>query len=537
MKPSTPLPVSTQAAPIAEPQPVPVSATPPAVVSIGNSIITADSSSQFVIGSQTLAPGAAPITRSRTVISLPSSGKEIVIGPSTQSILLHTPQSAPVITFGSSTLTADKSSQFHVGSQTLAPGGAITHGGQTVSLIAGGSSVVINGNTQQVSQQVATPTPVISLEGSQITANSQSQFVIGSQTLVAGSNAITISHQVLSLASSGDAVVFAARTQAITAPSHFVAIQPPILALDHSTITANSNSEYIVGGKTLHAGSPAITIPGSTISLAPSATAVIINGKTSSLFPQSILAAVAPPLITLGPSIIKAAKSGGYVIAGQTLSAGGSAITISGTGISLASEASELVIGSSTAHLSSQILALTTEAPILKIGTLLKTAVGPSALVYGGQTFEAGDMMTISGTMVSLAADDSYLKIGDSTSLLPKSDYGFGTQILEPGHAITVSGTVISLASDDSYLKIGSATEVLHAHTVTESTVVKPSGPSTARLRSEIRDPFTGSLVQAAPTVAPSPSGKSEGRRNYAGAAWLQLFCALVVVFGGNFVT
>ena len=555
-----------------KPQPVKASALPPHIVSVGSTTLTADSSSNFVIGSQTLAPGSVPITHSGIVYSLPSSGTGVVIGPSTQPIFTPTPQSAPVITLGGSTLTADSSSHFYVGSQTLAPGGTIVRGsqvvslasnaatvvigsqtqqlsqqsiapastpvitiggstltansashfeigsqtlvpggaaitnsaGRTVSLAAGGSSVVVDGQTQQVSQQVATPAPVITVGNSRITANSQSQFVVGSQTLAAGASAITVSNQVISLASSGNAVVFGQRTQAINAPSQFAATQAPVLTLGQSTFTANSKSEYIVAGQTLHAGSPAIVVSGSTISLAPSAAAVVVDGKTASLKPNSILATVAPPVITIGPSAVTAVQNGEYVIAGQTLSAGGSAITVSETRISLGSDTSDLVVGSSTHHLSPQVLELTTQAPVLTVGSAHISAVAPSEYVYGGTTFEVGDMMTISGTIVSLAADDSYVKIGASTSIIPKSDYMLGTQMLEPGHAITVSGTVISLASDDSYLKIGSSTERLHGHTILESTLAKSTGSATAR--SSVSDFVPGSLVQAAQTGTAIPS-------------------------------
>lgn len=587
-----------------KPEPVKISALPPGVISIGTIAIPADSSSHFVIGSQTLVPGSAPITHSGTVFSLPSSGSGIVIGPSTQPLVVPSVQSVPVITIGSSTLTTDSSSRFYVGSQTLVPGGTVIQGsktislafdasavivgsqtqqithqpvtptsipmisiggstltansashfrigsqtlvpggpaitnsvGQIVSLETGGSSVVVDGQTQKVYQQVPTPAPVITIGGSRITADSLSHFVVGSQTLAPGSNGITVSNQVISLASSGNAVVFGERTQAINAPSQFVVSQAPILTLGQSTITADSKSEYVIAGQTLHAGSSAIVVSRSTISLAPSAAAVVVNGETASLIPHSLLATVAPPIITVGPSAIKPGNGGEYVVTGQTLSAGGSAITVSGTRISLGFDTSEIIIGSSTEHLSPQVLALTTEALVLTLGNAHITAIPTSQYVYGGKIFEPGDMMTISGTIVSLAADDSYRKIGASTSMIPKSDYLFGTQFLEPGHAIAVSGTVISLASDDSYLKIGSSTEILHGHTVTQSTFAKSTTSISAR--TSIGDFVTGSLVQAAPTVpgtaGAAPSKKSAGSRNHGKSErpfWSILMCVIAIIY------
>lgn len=161
-------------------------------------MVTADSSSNFIIGqgpaAQTLVPGGPAVTHSGNVISLAPSGNSIVIEASTQDIAPITPPPSPVITFAGQTLTANSASEFLINGQTLAPAApAIVHNRQTVSIAPQDSEIVINGYSQAI-QPTPTPPypPVLSLGESKITANSASQFVIGSQTLFAGSPAITV---------------------------------------------------------------------------------------------------------------------------------------------------------------------------------------------------------------------------------------------------------------------------------------------------------------------------------------------------------
>ena len=615
--------------------PVVLSATAPHVISIGTSAVTADSSSQYVIGSQTLAPGSSAITQSGVVYSLPSSATAVIVGPSTQSITPQAPPSTPVITLAGSTLTANSASQFQIGSQTLAPGSAITSAGQVISLASsasavvvngqtqqitpqyatlapvitvgtsevtansqsqyvigsqtlsagspaitvsnqvlslgsGGSAVVINGQTQQISPAYSTPAPVITVGSSKITANAQSQYVIGSQTLSAGSPAITVSNQVLSLASGGSALVFGSSTGAIAEASTFAVSAPPILTLGTQSITANSQSAYVIGHQTLLPGSQ-IIIAGSTLSLAPSATALVVNGQTSSLSPQSILATVAPPLITLGPSTLTANHQSAYVVAGQTLSPGGSAITVSGTRLSLASGAQTLVVGTSTSLLHPQILALTTAPPILTLGNSPITANSASNYILAGQTLSAGgSAITVSGTRLSLASDGLDLVIGTSTSLLhpeilalsteapvlslgtaritaaanAPSDYIIGSQTLLPGHAITVSGTILSLASNEAFLKIGSSTESLSGSVVVETESASASASSlrakehntkvlaAAAATSGMDDLTLGAEPTIAPSSGSATGGKKSGAVSKAEIHWLAAGCAAGIVLG-----
>lgn len=106
----------------------------------------------FIIGSQTLAPGGAAITVSGTVLSLPTDAgaSSIVVDGSTQPVgAFFSSEAAPEFIIG--------------GSQTLKQGAApITVAGTVVSLLAGGSSIVIsNSVTVPLSEFLGTSTTTV----------------------------------------------------------------------------------------------------------------------------------------------------------------------------------------------------------------------------------------------------------------------------------------------------------------------------------------------------------------------------------------
>ncbi|KAL8828272.1 MAG: hypothetical protein Q9170_006675 [Blastenia crenularia] len=466
---------------------VPPLVTPSPVITIGSSTVTADSSSHFVIGSQTLAPGGPPITHSGTVLSLPSSGSGVIIGPSTQEVQTIQPTPPPSITVGGQVVTADSASQFRIGGQTLKPGAAaITANGRTLSLAASGSTIVINNQPKNIGHPSPTPLSVITVAGAKITGNSASQYVVGGQTLAAGRPPITVSGQVLSIASSGNAVVFGPSTQVLVTPPILVSTGLPVLTVGGSTITANSASDYVIAGQTVHAGGSAITVDGTIISLAPSATALVVGGSTEALTPSLILATTEPPLITLGSQVLNANAVSDYVIGGQWLTLG-HAITVSGRVISLAPGAPDVVIGGSTEALTPQLVNLSTGLPVLTIGS----------------------------TTVSANSDGEYVLSG---------------QTIRPGaHAVTIGGQLLSLAANDSMLVVGTSTEILHAITKTGETLSRSltrlSGPASS---TAMASATAGSIpTLGGPALAAARTGKS-GVRRLASSIWF-VFCVITI--------
>ncbi|KAL8690363.1 MAG: hypothetical protein Q9218_004173 [Villophora microphyllina] len=419
-----PLP-TTPAAPVPSALPQSVLQVPKSspVITIGSSTITADSSSHFVIGSQTLAPGGSAITHSGTVLSIPPSGSGVVIGPSTQSIQPANP--TPVITVGSSTLTADSSSYFVLGSQTLAPGGsAITHSGTVISLAPSASALVVAGQTQALTPALATPLPSITAGGQVVTENSASQFVIGGQTLKQGAAPIVANGQTVSLAPGGSAIILNGQTAQIAQPSPRLL---PVITVGGAKITGNSASQYIINGQTLAAGQAPITLSGQVLSIAAGGSAVVFGPSTQAFVTPPMVLSTSPPLITVGASRISANAASDYVIAGQTLHPGGSAITLSGTVISLAPSATALVIGGSTEALTPSSMLATTVAPLITLGSQVLHANADSAYVIDGQTLTPGYAITVSGTVISLAPGASDVVVGGSTEMLAPQTVSLST--------------------------------------------------------------------------------------------------------------
>ncbi|MCJ1339004.1 hypothetical protein MMC09_004293 [Bachmanniomyces sp. S44760] len=210
----------------------PAVTAPPVVV--GASIISANSASQYVVGSQTLALGSSIVIGSGTAttalaLQTNSNGRtEIVVGTSTSLLPLGGTGGAsalPALTIAGQTITANPAGQFIVSGQTLAPGSTITLGSG------------------------ASATPVVL----QTNSNGQTQLVVGTSTS--------------------------------TLPSATAALGSgiPALTLGGQTISENSASQFVIGGTTLTPGGPAVTIGGTPVSLAPGGTAVVVGTSTEAL--------------------------------------------------------------------------------------------------------------------------------------------------------------------------------------------------------------------------------------------------------------
>jgi hypothetical protein len=202
--------------------------------------------------------------------------------------------------------------------------------------------------------------PTITFNGVTATPGSSSDYVFDEQTLEPGGPAITISGTRVSLASGASAIVVGSSTSVLLALAsagdrvQAGAVQS-LLTFPGATATLNSASEYIIADQTLEPGGPAITVSGTPISLAPQATAVIIGSSTSILATtpndQEQRIGKLASVLTLAGATATLNSASEYVVEGQTLTPGGSAITVSGTRISLAPHATAVVIGSTTSAL------------------------------------------------------------------------------------------------------------------------------------------------------------------------------------------
>ncbi len=254
-----------------------------------------------------------------------------------------------------------------------------------------------------------------------------------------------------------------------------------------SGITPDISSHYSIPqiGELSPGGSP-VTKDNIVYSLAPSATALISNGQTIALptfpaaVPDTIKQATVPALI-FGGSTYTAGSSSHIVVAGQTIIPGAPAITVSSTPISLAPGGSVAVIAGQTQSLSPAALTVT---PVINFGGSKYTENAASAFAIAGQILTHGGVITVSSTVISLAASASFAVIAGSTqslALAPAptasatftfngstytagigSDFIIGSQTLTEGGVVTVAGTPISYASNGGDVIVGTSTEAVN---------------------------------------------------------------------------
>lgn len=179
----------------------------------------------------------------------------------------------PTITIGSKPYTANAASQYVIDGKTLTPASSITLSGIVFSLDASASRLIIQGATTQKLTPVST-LPTLTINSQSYTANPAGQYIINGQSLTPG-GAIIVSGTTISLASAASALVVGGTTQPLSP------LPPlPTLTIKSHTYTANLAGEYIISGQTLTPGG-AITVSGTQISLAPSASAVVVVGGTT----------------------------------------------------------------------------------------------------------------------------------------------------------------------------------------------------------------------------------------------------------------
>lgn len=473
-------PLPQVASPVAAP---PSIAAPPPVIPIGGNTFTPNAATQYYLTpGATLTPGGVA-TLSGTVISLGPSASYVVIDGSTQPLARPVPAPtaaparapapvpAPTLTFGGSTFSAVPGSFIEVGGQPLAPGSAVTVNGNTISLDSSGSNVVLNGVTQPLAAQATTP-PILTFAGGSFTPSVGTSYIISGQTLRPGA-AVTVGGTTISLAPSATAVVINGVAQPL-APQ---ATAPPVLTVAGNTFAPSVGSSFVIAGQTLRPG-VAITVDGTTISLAPSASAVVINGATQTLRAGAVTPAAA---VTIAGSTYTASAGAPLVVDGQTLTPGG-VIIVSGTTVSLSPSASEVIVNGVTQVLRAS--PVVTPRPVLTVGGQTYS-VGSSSgqlFVIDRQTLAPGGVITVSGSTISLGPSAAFVVVNDATQVLVESavitaapvltvagqtftasggSFVIAGQTLRPGNVLTVDGTTISLGPSASIAVVNGATQTL----------------------------------------------------------------------------
>lgn len=413
-------------------------------VAVGSQQISQNAASQYVVAGQTLIPGARPINVQGTEVSLAPSASAIVIAGST---IVLSSTSAPAFTVGGEVISANSASKYVVGGQTLTPGApAVTISGTRISLAPSGTQVVVGSSTIGLGSTFTLP-PALTVGSQTYTADSKSEYTIAGQILTPGGPAVTVSGTRLSLAPGATQLVLGSSTIDLT-PAN----TPPPLTFGSRTFTANSASDYIIDGQTLIPGAPAITVSGTPISLAPTPSQAVIGSNTITLSPVL----TPPPPLTFNSQTITANSASDYIIDNQTLIPGAPALTISHTPISLAPDASAVVIGGRT-----ELLRPGPTLPPIIIGSRTFTADDAGAYVIGGQTVTPGASgVVVPGSLLVPAAASSssvFTIAGQVFTAYPTAFSIDGTTISAGGPGVVVSGTPVRLRAS-GVLDIGNST-------------------------------------------------------------------------------
>lgn len=405
------------------------------IITLGPQPVTASPMSRYVLGGQTLVPGAAAITLSGTPISVPTEGNAVIIGGSTIAIPDTPGPVLPDITLGNQVITANSASQFLLGDQTLVPGApAITVAAPAGAIAAFGPSPT----ALTVGGKVFTPNPTaFAIDGTTISAGGLSMTVNGTPVRLGPSGILDIGGSTISLPVND--------------------VSPTAYTIGGQVFNPNP-TVFSIGGTTISAGGPGATVNGTVVSLGPSGL-LEIGSSTISLGLDT--ASPTPTAYTVGNKVFTPNPTA-FPIDGTTISAGGPGVTIDGTIVSLGSSGI-LEIGSSTTSLA--------PSPAYTIGGMIFTP-NPTAFSIDGTIISAGGSgVNIDGTLVSLETS-GVLDIGSSRILLPTSNtYTVGGETFMPnptafpidgttisagGPGLNIDGTVVSLGAS-GILYIGSS--------------------------------------------------------------------------------
>ncbi|KAL8686342.1 MAG: hypothetical protein Q9218_007172 [Villophora microphyllina] len=345
-----------------------------------------------------------------------------VVGQKTPAVIPQ-PQSPPqTVIIGSNTITADSNSQFVIGFQTLAPGSSAIQVGGSTLSIPATPTALIINGSPS-----PLPLPVPPLGSQDPNAESPS----------GNGNAADSPQDIASLIMSGfrpeDASPEASPAPIVvpigTRPDSGGAGVSP-----GASEGTDANSLILIAGTTLTPGAPLVTIQGTTYSL-PSA-------GDSSANPTAIYITGSPS--PLSPSTFQSSANAQVVIAGTTLIAGASPIVVSGVTYSLPS-------ASNPDSKPTAVFVNGSPSPLPPTANTQSTKVDwQPNLMIGSQTLIPGSAMTIDGQIVSLpaatgAGEIDNVVVGGTTETLVVPSSGTGAAV-----GFTIGSAIVTAAEGTS---------------------------------------------------------------------------------------
>lgn len=318
----------------------PYSLAPQATALIANSAMRTISglpetrASSFFVDAKPLVPGANPITVSGTAYSLSPEATALAVN----------------------------------GVQLIPGAEPVVVSGATYSLAPKATALMVDGQTR------------ILLSGVEDDGTNAAAYAVNGTPLVPGAEPITVSGTTYSLSSEATALAVngvmlipGAKPVVASGITYSLAPKATALLLNGETRILSSGAQdgtnpaaYAVNGKPLVPGAKAITVSGTTYSLAPQATALIVNDNTlipggEPIIASGIVYSLAPhataivingvriPLAQGGPDGSEITRLTGYVIGNQTVVPGAPSITISGSSFSLTPKGDFLLVDNNTA--------------------------------------------------------------------------------------------------------------------------------------------------------------------------------------------
>lgn len=299
----------------------PLQTSPTAVIYTANGeAITASAISVvYVVGGQTVNPGAGAVLVSGTTVSIPTGGDSLFLGSETyRAVSLQAIPTAVVFTASGEAFTAStKSEAYVINGQTVTPGAsAVVVSGITISVPTGGSSISLNGKSYAPSPQT-TPTAVLfTANGKAITASTiAGSYIVAGETVTPG-GAVVVSGTTI-FVPTGRKSLFLNENAYVQSPQTISA--PMVFTASGEDITASAiDGAHIIAGRTVTPGASAIVVSGITLSIPTDGRTLIVNGESlvlaqfTSTTPGSGVLAAASATATTSSS----ANLGGLIMSG-----------------------------------------------------------------------------------------------------------------------------------------------------------------------------------------------------------------------------
>jgi hypothetical protein len=211
------------------------------------------------------------------------------------------------------------------------------------------------------------------------------------------------------------------RTRVPAGPSNILISQVP------------SGINFVIGGSVTVTPGQTVTVDNIPVVIQTTASRyeVVVGTTVVSLYPDDAKSSrgprvthapsALPPSLTIGSETIIANSQNQYIVSGQTLSPGGTAITVSGTTISLAPSATAVIINgvaSSLAQPLGNIWTMAVPALTLNDRTYTANRAGYITITPGTVLKPGGEAVTVNGTTLSLDHGGTAVVIQGRTSML-----------------------------------------------------------------------------------------------------------------------